>query len=68
MCVEARFTTRSVGRIADDVDGILETAVRNKIGNYTSVPTLYGSRAVRLIRRIEHGGASATADRDMDIC
>ena len=53
--------------IADDVGGMLEIAARND----TSVPTLDGSRAVRLIRCkawIEHGYASATADRHMDIC
>ena len=64
MFVGVRSTTRSVENIADDVGGMLEIAARND----TSVPTLDGSRAVRLIRWIEHGCASATADRHMDIC
>ena len=68
MYVKVRSTTQSVGRIVDDVDGMLETAVRNKTDRYTSVPTLDRGRAVRSVRWIGHGCANVTVDRDTGIC
>ena len=65
-CVKVRSTTRSVERVAGDVDGMLEIAARDSTG----VPTLDGGRAVGSIKCmawIEHGCAHVTVNREKDI-
>ena len=64
-CVRVRSTTRSVERVAGDVDGMLVIAAMDNIG----VPIQDGDQAVGSIKCmawIEYGCAHVTINQEMD--